>query len=258
MSGPDDQAVGAPEKPVGMYSATKVFEPRPEDLRTFDPRSESLARIGAWWFRGISGCVLAIECARSGALDPVSDELWISMHARLRTAIHFAERCTRGLGARLDATGLVPDAFGVEKRARDLVQALLEYDVCLSGSPITAKRDGQLVPPGMIRSAQELKLVGDLFCNVPTAATRRPPELARKPLSDTARTVYEILCSLPEIEGRTAKMLVRELADRGVAVSGEEYLRDEVRRELLPYGLENGRGQRGYFIPMNARPPASS
>ncbi|MCC7172795.1 MAG: hypothetical protein IT459_20265 [Planctomycetes bacterium] len=153
-----------------MGSATKAFDPQPEDLKTFDPAAESLARIGALWFRAIPPCLFTLHAARAGLLGEVSDEAWIRFHRRLRTALQIANRCTEGLGSRLEATEIVPDAMAIEKRAREIIHGLLKYELFLSGSPIQVRRDQKAIDPAMLAAAGELQALGDMFCSVPPQA----------------------------------------------------------------------------------------
>lgn len=87
----------------------------------------------------------------------------------------------------------------------------------------------------------------------PPASERQQAPASKPPLTDTARAVYELLCALPEDEGRTACQISKWLAEHRIYV-GEGHLRDGIRAELLSRGLLNKRGV-GYFIPVHLRPP---
>jgi hypothetical protein len=83
------------------------------------------------------------------------------------------------------------------------------------------------------------------------AATAALAATARKPLSDQAREMYDLLCSLPETEGRRAKQLVQELQSKFAGIN-EDRIR-KLAQELEPYGIDRT-GAAGYFIPLDRRP----
>jgi hypothetical protein len=72
----------------------------------------------------------------------------------------------------------------------------------------------------------------------------------RVPLSEQARAMYKILCSLPETEGRPVKDLVKELGVQFHAIDGNRIRKLAI--ELKPYGIKRRRAS-GYHIPMSRR-----
>lgn len=74
----------------------------------------------------------------------------------------------------------------------------------------------------------------------------------RPPLGDRAQVVYVWLISLPETEGKTGKEIVQYLIGRGF-VADEDYVKGPLKKELVPYGIDNKRPA-GYYIPMSERP----
>lgn len=85
------------------------------------------------------------------------------------------------------------------------------------------------------------------------ADTQPAPTPDLVPLSDAAKTVYEILCSLPDTEARTSKQLVQELAARRPPINvDEQRIKGHIRKELESRGIL--RSGYGYFIPVSRRP----
>jgi hypothetical protein len=86
------------------------------------------------------------------------------------------------------------------------------------------------------------------------AAVRREdgrPEEPKKPglspLSDLAREAAQLLVDLPISRGMTGKELAKSLR------TTEDHVRGGIRNQLLPLGLKNHGGGRGYFFPEDVR-----
>lgn len=87
--------------------------------------------------------------------------------------------------------------------------------------------------------------------NQAAAGTTAAESEEKRPLSEQALAMYQILCSLPETEGRTSKQLVKKLAVDFPGIDADRIRR--LAQELKPYGIER-HGSAGYFIPMSKRP----
>jgi len=70
----------------------------------------------------------------------------------------------------------------------------------------------------------------------------------RPPLSEAFGAALEILRALPEHRAMPAKELVAEIAKRDPPIHvSVKWIRDNIRRELKPYGLDERRNV-GYFV----------
>jgi len=87
----------------------------------------------------------------------------------------------------------------------------------------------------------------------PPVSTTPPAQTTpdRPPLGDQARLMYQILCALPETEGRRAKDLVKEMSGAFKGID-EDRIR-KLAQELNPYGIQR-HGSAGYYIPLSLRP----
>jgi len=162
---PDDPKRPTPSGTLS-YSAARSVEPDLAGLAKFEPAKCSLAQI-ATLFQFVHACLMGVHVARDSEYPEFEPENWDKVHNRLRIAIQYALRCVEGLGTRLQSTQLVPDAFAIEKAAREAMAQLVQLDMLVAGPEIGESRERIPVPPEMEAAANRLYVLGEHFRHVP-------------------------------------------------------------------------------------------
>jgi hypothetical protein len=69
------------------------------------------------------------------------------------------------------------------------------------------------------------------------------------PLTPKEQVVLDIIRERPAGQGIIGKKIIKEAKERGVTISSENTLTSHIIPNLKPYGVTNGGGGRGYYVP---------
>lgn len=136
-------------------------------------------------------------------------------------------------------------------------EAAVHQTLCLAGYPsdgwarvLSAGSSGRMAPTYDARFPDILTKALHALALISQVAEAPLVGSSPKPLGPVARASLRLFRSLKPDEGLTASQWVAELkkVEHGGHNVSPEYLRGQVRDELLPYGLWNDRNHRGYFL----------
>lgn len=222
-------------------SGRVVFEQPPEGLGSFTPSHLTLEQIGGC-FTSVFALILGVDLARSAPSPKLTDRRWGKMiHSAFQTALVYSAKCTEGLGVRLRATQLVPRPLAIEKRARELVDLLVNNDLATRASEPVGQR--------MILAAKELADLGISFRSVPKEADIH--DLRLPPMTKKEAAVLNLLAEREPHLPITSEKLASELTRLHRPFTEASGIRTRIIPKFKKLGLET-HGKRGYSFPADA------